>query len=84
MEGLKFSLWEKYGKRRIYINGSYDNAFLYPNKDGIVEPSRPGAYYLDSFLFDELDEALHNIGIKLGIMSFDEVVETLIEKNLLK
>ncbi len=85
LEDLKFTLWEKYGKRRIYIKGSYENAFLFPNKNGKIEPSRTGTGgYLDSFLFDSLEEALFDIGLKYSLTDFDDAVKILKEKNILK
>lgn len=83
LQGLKFNLWEKYGKKRIYVKGLWDKAFLYENKNGKLDISNNFNTSYESDMLEDLDKALMKIGIQAISMEFDEAVEILRKNELL-
>jgi len=89
IETLRFNVWEKYGKRRIYINAQSDmKLFIYEDKDSEFNTNIGGMYInnvADELLFEEIDIYLSILGINIisREQTFDDIIEILESKELI-
>lgn len=89
-ETLRFNLWEKYGKRRIYINAQSDmKLFICEDKESEFNTDFGGMYInniYDEMLFDDIDLflSIKSVQVKDRKITFDDIVDILKNEGLLK
>jgi len=89
VKSIRFNLWEKYGKRRIYINAGSDMKLFIEQTEKNTNTDFGGVYInneYDSLLFDDVDLflAIKGVSVMSASQTFGDIVNILKNEGLLK